>query len=70
MNDRNLGFDVPQVRKNKSKVAVQRSIWPVLMMRAFLYCRTYDRIWRQAMDDLVSISREEESSNTDAHKVW
>ena len=33
-------------------------------------CRTYDRTWREAMEELVELSHSDDPSDTKTQKVW
>ena len=60
---------VAQVRINDGRAAVQRFCLSGMRVSAMLPCRTYDRLWREAMEGIVFISRVEDPQNTDIPKV-
>ena len=61
--------NVAQVRINDGRAAVQRFCLSGMRLSAMLLCRTYDRLWREAMEGIVSVSRAEDPQNTDIKKV-
>ena len=61
--------DVAQVRIVDGRAAVQRFCLSVMRVSAILPCRTYDRLWREAMEGIVSVSMVEDPQSTGTQKV-
>ena len=61
--------NVAQVRLNDDRAAVQRFCMSGMQVSAMLRCRTYDRLWREAMEGIVSVNRVEDPQNAESPKV-
>lgn len=61
--------NVAQVRSDDGRAAVQRFCLSGIQTSIMLRCRTYDRLWKEAMEGIVAVSRAEDPQNNSIQKV-